>query len=211
MDDSLSIWDSRYAQKEKNTISSKYDFWMNRWGFLLERKTIEIVLDIGCGIGLDTKYLTEMGYWVISIDISGEALAICRQELPDNTFLQVDIREGLPFSKNSFQIINANLSLHYFSWEKTKKIMGNIHNCLKTEGLCIVRLNSTNDSNFGSVGHEEIEQNLFRVHGEQKRFFDIQAVNKLFSSGWKSHAIEELNINRYSKPKIVWEIIVEKV
>jgi hypothetical protein len=77
--------------------------------------------------------------------------------------------------------------------------------------LFLVRLNSTNDSNFGSIGHDEIEPNLFQVHGEKKRFFDITAVNKLFSSEWKSHSIEELRINRYSKPKIVWEIIAEKV
>lgn len=211
MDDPLSIWDSRYAQKEKNTISSKYDYWMNRWEFLLQRQKRKIALDIGCGIGLDTKYLTEMGYTVISVDISGEALSICRQELPDNTFIQVNISEGLSFSKNSFQIINANLSLHYFSWEKTKNIVSNVHKCLKTGGLFLVRLNSTNDSNFGSVGHDEIEPNLFQVHGEQKRFFDITAVNKLFSSAWKSHSIEELRINRYSKPKIVWEIIAEKI
>lgn len=176
---------------------------MNRWEIFLGRKKKDIALDIGCGIGLDTKYLTEMGYTVISIDISGESLAICRQELPDNTFLQVDIRDGLPFSKNSFQIINANLSLHYLSWQKTKKLINNIHSCLNTGGIFFVRLNSTKDANFGSIGHEEIEPNLFQVHGEQKRFFDNRAINKLFGSEWKSNSIEELTINRYSKPKIV--------
>jgi 2-polyprenyl-3-methyl-5-hydroxy-6-metoxy-1,4-benzoquinol methylase len=99
MDDPLSIWDSRYAQKEKNTISSKYDYWMNRWEFLLQRQKREIALDIGCGIGLDTKYLTEMGYTVISGDISGEALSICRQELPDNTFIQLNLN---PWHGNCF-------------------------------------------------------------------------------------------------------------
>lgn len=77
---------------------------MDRWGFLLEGKKRGISLDIGCGIGLNTKYLAEIGYTVISIDFSGEALAICRQELPGNTFLQVDIRDGLPFPRSIFQI-----------------------------------------------------------------------------------------------------------
>ena len=210
MTDTQSIWDTRYAQLEKNTISSKYDPWMDRWKFLLDKEEKEVVLDIGCGIGLDTLYLTEMGYSVVSIDISGEALAICRQALPANIFLQVDIKDDLPFSKSSFQVITANLSLHYFSWEVTKKIVNDAQACLIPGGLFLARLNSTNDLNFGATGYEEIEPNLFLVDGEQKRFFDFRAVKELFRTGWKSHGIEEVTIDKYSKSKVAWEIIVEK-
>jgi len=207
----LSIWNSRYAKKQDDALSLKYDYWMDRWKTHLEKSKKGIVLDIGCGIGLDTKYLTEKGHSVVSIDLSNEALSICKLILPHNSFIHVDIGEGLPFSEDSFQIIIANLSLHYFDWEKTKKIFSDVQRCLKTGGMFFSRLNSTIDSNFGSVGHEEIEPNLFLVNGMPKRFFNISDINKIFNSGWRSLAIEEIIINRFSKPKVVWEIIAEKV
>jgi len=210
MNDTLLIWDRRYAQFKKNKISSKYDSWMDRWKFLFDKENKEIALDIGCGIGLDTRYLAELGYTVVSIDLSGAALTICRQALPGNTYLQVDIREALPFSKNSFQVITANLSLHYFSWEVTKKIVNEAQCCLIPGGLFLVRLNSANDLHFGAMGHKEIEPNLFLVNGEPKRFFDHKSIKELFGAGWQSHGIEEVTVNRYSKPKVAWEIIVEK-
>ncbi len=183
---------------------------MNRWKPLLEKEKKEYALDIGCGIGLDTRYLTEFGYKVISMDLSETALSICKKTLPDNVFLQIDIGEGLPFSTNSFQVIVANLSLHYFDSVVTEKIMDEIRNCLKTGALFFVRLNSTKDINFGSVGHEEIEPSVFRVENQQKRFFDGNTVNELFKTGWKRHGIEEISIDRYSKTKVVWEVIAEK-
>jgi SAM-dependent methyltransferase len=211
MDDPLSIWDTRYANPEESRVTPKDDCWMDRWSNLLDKEKGEMALDIGCGIGLDTRYLGQLGYKVVSIDLSGEALTICSKASPDPICIQANIGQGLPFETNSFQIVSANLSLHYFTWTVTQKILKDIHGCLKKGGLFLTRLNSTNDTNFGSVGHKEIEPNLFLVHGEQKRFFDIGAVKELFNSGWKFHGVQEMCIDRYSKPKVAWEVIAENV
>ena len=102
MNTPLSIWNSRYQKMHNDVMSLKHDYWIDRWQLYLERSNKGTVLDIGCGIGLDPIYLTEKGYSVILIDLSDEALSICKQSLPNMPYLQVDLREGLSFSKDSF-------------------------------------------------------------------------------------------------------------
>jgi SAM-dependent methyltransferase len=206
-----SIWNNIYATAHRDAISEKYDNWMNRWRPLLEQNVEAPALDIGCGIGLDTRYLTALGYITIAIDLSNNVLTRCQKAMPDTPYLQVDISEGLPFIDNCFQIITANLSLHYFNQAETAAIINDIQRCLKPRGFLLARFNSTNDSNYGSVGHKEIEPNLFLVNGLQKKFFDRQTLSKLLDASWEVHAVEELQVDRYSKPKLVWELVAEKM
>lgn len=205
-----SIWNSRYANAHKDAISRKCDEWMDRWKHLLQLKQQTMALDIGCGIGLDTRYLVDLGYTTIAADLSEEAIADCRKSMPENPYIQLDVSEGLPFADCCFQVINANLSLHYFKRTETQKIINEIKRCLLSGGVFLSRFDSTSDTNYGSVGYDEIESNMFQVGGLQKRFFDRQSVNELFNSDWKVHSLDELTSERYSKPKIVWEIVVEK-
>jgi hypothetical protein len=44
----------------------------------------------------------------------------------------------------------ADLSLHYFSWDETKKIVNEIKRVLKEDGFLLVRVNSVNDTNYGA-------------------------------------------------------------
>ena len=205
-----SIWNTRYSNANKNAISRKYDDWMDRWKHLLQPKQRTMALDIGCGIGLDTRYLTDFGYLTIAADLSDEAIAACRTSMPENPYIQLDAGDGLPFVDSSFQVINANLSLHYFKRVETEKIVNDIKRCLASGGIFFARFNSTSDTNYGSVGYDTIETNVFRVNGLQKSFFDQQSVNELFNTAWKIHSVEELCTERYSKPKIVWEVVAEK-
>ena len=205
------IWNTTYSSANKDALSRKYDNWMDRWKHLLQPKQGSIALDIGCGIGLDTRYLKDLGYLTIAADLSDAAIADCRKSMPENPYLQMDAGDGLPFADSSFQVINANLSLHYFKKEKTRKIVDDIKRCLMTRGIFLARFNSNNDTNYGSVGHNEVEPNVFRVNGLQKRYFDQQSMYQLFDKSWKIHSLEELCVERYSKPKIVWEIVVEKI
>ena len=100
--------------------------------------------------------------------------------------------------------------MHYFEWERTLKTVREIRRCLNDGGLLLNRLNSTKDVNFGAVGHEEIEPDLYRVNGREKRFFDSESIHQLFESGWELKSVEEMGIRRYEKLKIVWEIVLKK-
>lgn len=205
-----SIWNSRYSHAHRDAISRKYDNWMDRWKHFLQPKHGDVALDIGCGIGLDTKYLADIGYTTIAADLSDEALTNCKRLMPKNLLVQLEVSAGLPFANFSFQVINANLSLHYFKRVETQKIVNDIKRCLAPGGFFLARFNSTSDVNYGSVGHDELEPDVFQVNGLQKRFFARQSVVELINADWKIHCLEELTIKRYSKPKTVWELVVEK-
>ena len=48
------------------------------------------------------------------------------------------------------------------------------------------------------------------VNSEAKRFFDADAIDELFSDGWRFLTKEEIVIHRYALPKAAWEVVLER-
>lgn len=186
------------------------DLWLERWLAVLRTLSpTHDVLELGCGSGRDTKYLVEQGFTVTATDIARDALKACAQKAPTAECLEVDVRRPLPFNDRSYHAVVASLCLHYFLREQTLAILGEIRRCLKQDGLLLSRFNSTNDVNFGAVGFREIEPNFYAVRGRSKRFFDRKTLQETFADGWEIRSIEEMTILRYSRPKVVWEVIAQ--
>ena len=126
-------------------------------------------LDLGCGIGQYTKELMSYGYEVTSADISNIALEKVK-EFNDN-IVKVDMKEELPFSENEFDLVFANLSIHYFSDEDTKKLMLEIKRILKEDGLFIGSVN-------GIQGYEKIKDTAVEL--EKHYWFNKNKYVRLF-------------------------------
>lgn len=76
-----------------------------------------------------------------------------------------------------------------------------------TDGLLLARFNSTHDYNYGaSTTEPPIEPNLYFLGTMTKRFFDERSV-RAFLQGWDIQFLEENIIQRYEKPKSVWEVM----
>jgi ubiquinone/menaquinone biosynthesis C-methylase UbiE len=165
------------------------------------------VLELGCGNGLDTKLLFELCTHVSVIDINYEYLAQIKKNYPKVQTYHRDISNKLQFPDNQFQIIIASLCLHYFTKNQTIYILNEIKRILKPNSILIARVNSVNDSNFGALGYPEIEHGLYDVKGKPKRFFNADDIRDFLSSGWDIEHIKEKCIDRYSKPKMIWEFI----
>jgi ubiquinone/menaquinone biosynthesis C-methylase UbiE len=71
------------------------------------------VLDIACGTGDWLKVIAERNGAPSGIDISNEAIRVCRQRLKGGTF-EVGVAERLPFADNSFDIVTCLGSLEHF-------------------------------------------------------------------------------------------------
>jgi SAM-dependent methyltransferase len=206
----VSVWDSRYASRRGYDISIGNDPWLDRWNNILETSRQSLILELGCGSGRDTRYLTERELHVIAGDYSPQALDICRQHAPLSDVRAIDIREPLPFRNNVFPVIVASLCLHYFPWSQTMAIMAEIRRCLQPGGYLLARVNSTGDRHYGAAGHPEVEPGLHNVDGELKRFFNREAVELLIGEGWRVRNLEELTVHRYDSPKVVWEAVLNK-
>jgi trans-aconitate methyltransferase len=187
------------------------DFWLNRWlPLIVARSNNNPVLELGCGEGADSVTLLAAGVSLNAIDICAESIAQAKKLVPAAQFHQQDIRDPWPVEPFSTSVVIASLSLHYFSWPETVDIVSRIHEVLRPGGILICRLNSTNDYNYGAIGHPEIAENYYSVNGEPKRFFDKPTVEKLFQANWYTIELAEKITNKYDMPKTLWEIVVKK-
>lgn len=187
------------------------DPWLNRWLPLLrERADSGLVFEIGCGHGDDTATLARAGLKVRGLDLSPAAVAIAKLRVPSAVLECRDIRDPFPEQAQNLGAVIASLSLHYFSWSETRRIVQRIRSTLRPSGILLCRLNSTQDHNFGASGHPEIEPNLFLVGGEPKRFFDEASIESLFGEDWRRLSLEHLVTSKYVRPKALWEVVLER-
>jgi len=145
---------------------------------------------------------------VISCDFSKQALQRMHKFLENPVTKLFDMTEGLPFANESAAVIIADLSLHYFSWQETQKIVADIRRVLVKDGYLLARINSVRDSNHGAGQGAVIEDNFYCLDGRYKRFFNREQLNELFKE-WTFYYCAEYEMNRYKNSKILWEIAVK--
>jgi malonyl-CoA O-methyltransferase len=75
----------------------------------------DAVLELGCGTGLNTEWLTAQAGHVVATDVSDEMLARARERLiPDAVTLQtLDVTEPWPFDAGRFNVAVATLVLEH--------------------------------------------------------------------------------------------------
>lgn len=126
-------------------------------------------LDLGCGIGQYSKELMNYGYEVTSADISDIALKKVKEF--NGCVVKVDMKEKLPFLDCSFDLVFANLSIHYFSDKDTKNLILEIKRILKKGGLFVGSVN-------GIQGYEKIKDTAVEL--EQHYWFNKNKYVRLF-------------------------------
>ena len=155
-------------------------------------------LDLGCGVGQYSKELINYGYEVTSADISD--IALNKVSEFNNNIIKIDMKETLPFSDNMFDLVFANLSIHYFSDEDTKNLMNEIKRILKKDGLFIGSVN-------GIQGYEqikgktiELEKHYWLNKNKYIRLFDQDDLNNYLGI-FKILNIEEKETVRFKYKK----------
>ena len=186
------------------------DAWLERWRHVLDAGRGSPVLELGCGDGRDARFLTERGFLVVATDFSEKALEITRRRAPAVKTQNVDLTRGLPFPEESFGVIVASLSLHYFPWQQTTEILADVRRCLCPGGHLLARLNSTKDPYYRAAEKRPVENNFYVVEGMPKRLFDRRDLEALFQVGWKISAAEEHMTGRYGGRKLAWEVVARK-
>lgn len=199
-------WNKIHEKYGKN--KPVYDTWLDQFKDIFDENS-STILDLGCGTGNDTLYLIEKGFDVLACDYSSEAINAINRNIPQAKTKLVDISKKLPFKDSQFDIIVADLSLHYFDDKTTVSIMKEIKRILKPNGHLFARVNSIEDINHGAMQGEKIENNFYFVEGYNKRFFDEKDINKYFGLIGKVIA-KKAKMFRYEKPKDLLEVSVEK-
>ena len=92
----------------------------------------EKVLDAGCGPGRDSQLLSNKGFNVKGIDLSGEMMKLAKEK--DGEFHVMDVRD-LAFDDNIFDGILANQLLIFFEGEERKEAFNELSRVLKSGGV----------------------------------------------------------------------------
>ena len=72
---------------------------------------IDAIIDMGCGNGRDSIFFSSLGFEVVGVDSSGEAIEYIKKKIPKKIFLTSDIsdRKLAILLKNSLKSINSRL------------------------------------------------------------------------------------------------------
>ncbi|MBR5421843.1 MAG: methyltransferase domain-containing protein [Lachnospiraceae bacterium] len=186
------------------------DDWLDLFADRIE-KSVKPVLDLGCGTGNDTLYLIEHGKQVISCDQSENAIDNIRKNFPEvKEAMCFNMLDGLPFEDASFDLVIADLSLHYFREADTKSIISDIFRVLMPGGHLILRVNSVNDVNHGAGRGKEIEHHLFETDTKMiKRFFDEEDI-RMFFKDFETEYLHEEIMTRYRLEKRLYRVCCRK-
>ncbi len=205
-DSARNKWNSRYTFIDRNSLKS--DEWLDTFSDIITDCKTPII-DLGCGYGVDTKYLVEMGKQVISCDYAPNAVSNIKINFPELYGAECfDMRDGLPFPDNYTNLIIADLTLHYFSTHTTNKILYELKRVLKKDGTLLLRVNSTNDVNHGAGQGLEVEHHYYKSDDNcYKRFFDEADIHFFFHD-WNIVSLSNKIMYRYEAPKNLWEVAV---
>lgn len=196
-------WDNNYINKV-----TAFDGWLTKYEKLILNSGTPI-LDLGAGMGSDSGYISSLKKDVIALDYSAVALEKLRAALPDVQTKLADISEPLDFPDNSFDVIIADLSLHYFDEKTTFSVMNEIKRILAPGGTLLSRVNSVDDVNFGAGNGKFIEENYYFTGGYNKRFFTAADVTKYFSVIGETEFHADTT-TKFGSEKHLFEIVVTK-
>lgn len=207
-------WNDEYWKNNlENHKGEKLDFlsdiWLKKYEELLKKVNVGKALDLGCGLGQYTQFLLNKGFQVISSDISKDVLKKVKEDNPKTEIIQLDMSKPLPFKDKQFDLVLANLSIHYFDKETTINLLKEIKRILKDDGYFIGSVNSSKTFKFIKDVAIELEPNYYQEKGRTVRLWNKEQFDYFFKD-FKIDVLEEVETKRWNSVKIMWEFIVHK-
>lgn len=86
--------------------------------------------------------------------------------------------ERLPFESETFDLVFASLSIHYFDDKTTKKLVSEIKRVLKNDGLFIGSVNGTEALKVINETAVKLENNFYLNEDRYIRLFDKEEIKK---------------------------------
>lgn len=122
------------------------------WGLKhLNIKSDDVILDVGCGGGINVKRMAKSAKMVYGIDYSIESVKLSKEvneKLIDEG--KVEILGGnvknLPFEDNTFDIVTAFETVYF--WPDIEKCFGEVKRVLKPGGIFLIGMETNGSDNL---------------------------------------------------------------
>lgn len=198
-------WKKHLEERKGEKLDFLSDLWLDKYQMIVDKIPNGNCLDLGCGLGQYTKYFMDRGFQVTSCDISPEVLKRLKENIVNAKVLELDMTKDLPFPDNSFDLVIANLSIHYFDTKTTTSLLKEIKRILKDDGYFIGSVNS--DKTFKFLKEPvRIEDNYYQEGERFVRLWNKEQFNYFFKD-FKQEVLEEVTTTRWNRVKIMWEFI----
>jgi len=158
----------------------------------------DTIVDLGCGNGVNTQYLTAQGFHPIACDFSEEALSNLKARLPQVETRCFDMTNPFPFADNSVDFLLADLSLHYFTKAETENVIGEIFRVLKPGKLLLCRVNAYAECR-DSDKKVKIEEDFY-FGSYRKRFFSCESL-AAYLTAFRIERLENTITGKYGSEK----------
>jgi len=148
------------------------------------------VLDVGCGGGIKTKYLSDHGLAATGADFSEEMIRLVKERFPKINFFVQDIRQPIRVGEG-FDGVFAQAVLLHIPKKEVVEVLKNLLAPLKPGGLLYVAVKKIK---LGKPEEEVVKENDYNY--DYERFF--------------SYFVPEEMANYFAKAglKIIWQDIV---
>lgn len=126
-------------------------------------------LDLGCGAGNDTRFLSAQGFDTTSVDSNADV----KKYLPEAIIAKV---EDYNFPHNTYSIVNAQFTLPFCTPDHINKVMQNIEDALLPRGLFVGQFFGPDDSWSGRSDmnfHSEAEVREYFKHYTLLKFEEV--------------------------------------
>jgi len=156
--DQKPVWDKRHASGDHEDLRDT----PSPLARLVEPKfkRASKILDLGCGIGRDAVFFDKNGHDVLATDVSDVAIRQNKEHFKNTgvKFSVLDMRDPFPYAEESFDVVYANLSLHYYLDGKTREIIREVARVLRPNGIFTFACKSYDEiHNQG----KEVEKNIY--------------------------------------------------
>ena len=137
-EENLYFWDEawrRVTKPHKELPKLPYIHELTR---KLKKYKVKKVLDLGCGSGWLTIFISKYGFEVTGIDVAKPAVELgkiwAQEDNANVNFLVGDI-VNLPFTEGSFDAIVCNSVLEHFRSDQAKTLFEKVHKVLAPQGF----------------------------------------------------------------------------
>lgn len=189
-------WTGSYLNEKKQykIIESFYNCYAK------VKKTKPRILDIGCGIGYDSRILSDFGAKVVGVDFVKKAIETAKTNVPNAEFHSMDIIHNSLESLGKFDGAICLETLDYVLPELMHSTLDNIASVMKSGALLLVSVLDGSDKNLErslvTLNNEKYDKNFYCYTAEELctyaypnfKLVDTWQFND-FEEGWRYYVL----------------------